>query len=99
VTESRLMHVVVEFFSTFRELAGRSRWQSDLPEGADLGHLLDNLTSAIGPQLSKALVANGSIAPGVVILVNGHSCELDRGLATTLGDGDTVSLLVHIDGG
>jgi len=94
------MYIAVEFFSTFREIVGSPRWETDLPAGTDLAGLLENLCIRGGPALRRAVLAeDGRIAPGVAILVNGQSHAVRQGLATSLADGDTVCLLVHIAGG
>jgi molybdopterin converting factor small subunit len=94
------MHITVEFLSTFRELAGCRGRQLDLPDGTDLRQLLKVLVADGETDLGQAVLdAGGEIAPGVVILVNGHSCALAKGLDTPITDGDMVSFMAHIAGG
>ncbi len=81
------MRVSVRFFSYFKELAGCSELVQDLPEGATLGDLLDQVMAAC-PKL-EGIRNSALLAVGVDYQPRSY----------VLQPGDAVSIFPPVQGG
>jgi len=81
------MRIAVRLGSGLSRLAGRSRLEVDLADGATVGDLLDRVAGD-RPELGAGL-------PSVLTVVRGTQVAGDR----VLSDGDEVALLIPIAGG
>jgi molybdopterin converting factor subunit 1 len=81
------MHLDVTFFALYRERAGRSRIQVELPAGATVADLTDEVRRHF-PRLAPADVR-------VVVAVNAEYAGPD----TALHQGDDVCLIPPVSGG
>jgi molybdopterin converting factor small subunit len=81
------MHIAVRLGSGLARLAGRSRLELDLADGATVRDLLDRVAGE-RPELRSGL-------PSVLTVVRGSQVASDR----VLSDGDEVALLIPISGG
>jgi molybdopterin converting factor small subunit len=81
------MRIAVRLGSGLSRLAGRSRLELELADGATVGDLLERVASD-RPEL-------GSGMPSVLTVVRGSQVTGDR----VLSDGEEVALLIPIAGG
>ena len=81
------MHLDVKFFALYRERAGHSRFQLELPEGSTVSDLTDKVRQYF-PQMAP---------PGVkmVVAVNTEYGDPE----TVLHEGDDVCLIPPVSGG
>jgi molybdopterin synthase sulfur carrier subunit len=91
------MKVKVKPWGIFQEIVGERELEVNLPEGAKLGDLLDELIKRFGQRLADELFQPGGreVKPYIKILLNGHGAEL----RTELQDGDSVALFPPVGGG
>ena len=97
-----MVAVQVKPFYNLRQIIGSSILEMSMEEGATIKALLEQLMEIYGLKLQKALIdpETGAIHSFYRILVTGRDVRLlDRGLETTLKDGDVISLLQAISGG
>ncbi len=66
--------------------------------GATLGELIDNL-DASHDGLKDRLIASGKLHRFVNVYVNDEDVRFSGGLATTVADGDEVTILPAVAGG
>ena len=81
------MHLDVKFFALYRERAGRSQFQLELPEGSTVSDLTDKVRQHF-PQLAPPNVK-------IVVAVNTEYGEPQ----TVLHEGDDVCLIPPVSGG
>jgi sulfur-carrier protein len=81
------MRIAVRLGSGLSRLAGRSRLELDLADGATVGDLLDRVAGD-RPELSSGM-------PSVLTVVRGSQVAGDR----VLSEGEEVALLIPIAGG
>ncbi|HZA23737.1 MAG TPA: MoaD/ThiS family protein [Dehalococcoidia bacterium] len=81
------MHLDVRFFALYRERAGRSQFELELPEGSTVSDLTDKIRHYF-PQLAPADVK-------IVVAVNTEYGEP----GTILHEGDEVCLIPPVSGG
>jgi molybdopterin converting factor small subunit len=81
------MRIAVRLGSGLSRLAGRSRLELELADGATVGDLLDRVAGD-RPELGAGM-------PSVLTVVRGTQVAGDRVLA----DGDEVALLIPVAGG
>ncbi|MCL4369702.1 MAG: MoaD/ThiS family protein [Chloroflexi bacterium] len=94
------MRVEVALFGPARDAAGQDRLTLELDEGADIRALLALLIAQHGDAFRRSLLQeDGTLWPTMAILANGRNVSLDRGLATTVHDGDEVAIMPVISGG
>jgi molybdopterin converting factor subunit 1 len=81
------MHLDVTLFALYRERAGRSRFQVELPDGATVAELTDEVRRRF-PKLAPPDVK-------IVVAVNAEYAESH----TVLRPGDDVCLIPPVSGG
>ena len=81
------MTVRVLFFSTLRDLAGKSETELELPDGADVGNLLDSLDGKV-PGFSEW-------SGRVLVAVDHEYAEKGQPLA----EGQEVAVMPPVQGG
>ncbi len=86
------MGVKVKFYSTLREAAGVSELEID-PPPKTVRELLNVLNQKLGPKFADLVKEQDSptVRSQLIILVNGHSVKLLKGLDTPLAEGDLVT--------
>ena len=89
------MRVEVRLFSHLRLALGRRTVALDLPPGATLATVLDQVTDLAGPDVETMIVDRTRGGYRQVGLINGQR----RGVDAALRDGDVVSLLPPLGGG
>ena len=92
------MTVELRFFATVREAVGASTLTREFPSGTTVRKALETLESEY-PDLEGVLLDDDDVAASVTVMCNGvHVANLD-GPATTLSDGDRVSITPPVTGG
>ena len=79
-------------FATLRQVAGTDH--HDLDDVDTVGAALQH-----NARLWDAVVPDGELVPGTIVLVNGPNIHHLQGLATPLQDGDRVSVFPAVGGG
>ena len=90
--------MIVRFFATLRDLTGGAELNWDAP-AADLGELLEALARRYGPAFRRTALADERLAPGVMVLVNGHNARLAGGTLAPLQPDDEISIFPPLAGG
>ena len=90
----------VNFFATFRTIAGKKTVYFDLADGISVSDFLKALVDAF-PGLKKHLLAeDGQLQPHVRLIINGHDVQLEPGLLqTALHTDDKIDIFPPIAGG
>ena len=92
-----MIAVKVRFFAYFRELFGASEITKELPDGAAVGDLLENLCDT---PVRKSEIFSGRLPRShVVVMINGRPIDPRRGLEEPLHDGDAVAVFPFLGGG
>ena len=90
----------VTFYATLRQIVGGRSADFSLPEGATVGHLLDEIINrypAIGREL---LNEHGELYPHVHFFINGRDVPyLEDGMQTVLRPDDTITVFPAVGGG
>jgi MoaD family protein len=89
------MEIEVMIFGRLRDLAGVTKENVAVAEGAKLTALMSVLNSMHGDNFKKEVAGTR----GLRILVNGREFELLAGMETPLKDKDSVVVLPPIEGG
>lgn len=96
------MPIIVRFFGSLRELAGKREFEINTPEkGRSIHYLIMRLSKEFGENFKKSLfdLETGKILPYIKLMVNGRNIELLEGLKTVVGEGDIVQIFPPIGGG
>ncbi len=90
-----IMEVSVEVPSSLARVIGSKKTSVNLKDGATVR---DALAAALKEAYST-FVQGGSLAPGILVLVNERDIRVLDGLDTRLREGDVVTLLTVAHGG
>jgi molybdopterin synthase sulfur carrier subunit len=94
------MALIVKFFSLFKINLKSSGIEYELKEQITISKLIKKLDQDFdGYFTQKLLESDGSIAPGSIILVNGHNVIHLEALETEIDNQDTVTLFPPSAGG
>lgn len=90
------LRVAIVYTTPFSEIASTESETVMLPV-ATVTDLVGVLAKRFGPKFEETLIDSDirDIRPGMVILLNGHRCDL----STKLEDGDEVGFLMAMAGG
>jgi MoaD family protein len=89
--------VKVRFFAYFRELFGASELTTELPDGAAVGDLLENLCDS--PVRKSEIFAGRLLCRHVVVMINGRPIDPRRGLKEPLHHGNVIAVFPFLGGG
>ncbi|MDW7761788.1 MAG: MoaD/ThiS family protein [Acidobacteriota bacterium] len=92
-----MIAVKVRFFAYFRELFGASELTTELPDGAAVGDLLENLCDS--PVRKREFYSERLLRSHIVVMINGRPIDPRRGLEELLHDGDVVAVFPFLGGG
>jgi molybdopterin synthase sulfur carrier subunit len=94
------MALKVKFYSLFKINLKSSGTDYELEKEIDIFRLIKKLDQDFDGYFTKKLLdENGSIAPGSIILVNGHNVIHLEGLSTKIDNDDVVTLFPPSAGG
>jgi molybdopterin synthase sulfur carrier subunit len=94
------MKVEVRFFTSLREITGKKKEQVQLQNSITVEKLLTRLSKKYGKEFREYLYnMEGKVHGYLLILVNGKSTNVLRGLDTKLKEGDTIAILPPVGGG
>lgn len=96
------MSIKVRLYSRLKEIAGRDEIVLDqVPK--NVGELIESISRIFGEDFRKAVYQKERLRDNLMILVNGHSIKLLKGIETPLTEDVNVSIdvidLVEIIGG
>lgn len=96
------MGIKVRLYSRLKEAAGTDEIiLNQVPK--NVGELIESISKIFGEEFRKAVYREGRLRDNLMILVNGHSIKLLKGVETPLTENDNVSIdvidLVEIIGG
>lgn len=93
------MTITLEIAFSFKHEIGASTLGLELPAGADVVSALRELIRRF-PQLKRRLFTqSGVIHRHINALINGENVSFKKGFATTLQQGDRLTLLPPVGGG
>lgn len=92
------MDIELRLFATFREAVGQKTIHREFPEGATVKDVLEDLQDEY-EDLEGRFFDDGEIRPQVNVLKNGREVLHLEGLATTIEEGDTISIFPPVAGG
>jgi len=93
------MTITLEIAFSFKHAIGTSTLSLELPTGADAVLALEELIRRF-PQLERRLFAeSGVIHRHINALINGENVSFRKGFATSLHQGDRLTLLPPVGGG
>lgn len=90
----------INFYATLRQVVGSKTVDLDIPIGATVHQLLDEIIKAY-PALKRDLFdEKGDLYGHVHVLINGRDAPfLDKGLDTIINQDDTINIFPAIGGG
>ena len=90
----------VDFFATLRRIVGAKTVEFDIPEGANVGQLIDEIVRRF-PELREMLLDdNGQLYRHVHVFVNGRDVPyIEDKLETVLKPDDVISVFPAVAGG
>ncbi len=92
--------MVVNFYATFRRVVGSGSAVLDLPAGATVRQLLDEVIRRFPPLKSEMLDEAGNLFPYVHIFVNGRDASfLAEGLDSVIPSGARIGVFPAVAGG
>ena len=87
------MSIRVKLHGRLRMAAGSDR--IELPETVkNVGELLEEIIRRAGPEAKRYIFDPGTkeLSPSLIVLVNGHSVKMLKGLNTALLEKDTITI-------
>lgn len=96
-----MVTVVLEYTLKFRSITGKDSEKITLEDNVTIERLLEHLKKSYGDKFEKELTnpSEDKIAGTPLILLNGRTLELPRGLNTYIKDGDIVTFTYVVTGG
>ena len=92
--------VVVKFFTSLREIAGKKEELLELPKPMSVDALLRHLSKKYGKEFDDYMFDEiGDVRGHLQVLINGRSVSTMQGLKTQLKDADQVAILPPVGGG
>ncbi|MCS7126215.1 MAG: MoaD family protein [Aigarchaeota archaeon] len=96
------MGIRVRLYSRLKEAVGRDEIILDQTP-KNVGELIEDISKIFGEDFKKIVYQDNRLRDNLMILVNGHSIKLLKGLETPLTETDNISIdvidLVEIIGG
>lgn len=95
------MKVTVRFFPALRRILNMDKLEMELPEGAGINELLDELSSRFGKKFLEALYISdlGVTNPYTSVIIDGKTVILTKSKNYKLRNNSVVSFVAPIGGG
>ena len=92
--------MIINFYATLRQIVGGKKVDLDIPPGATVRYLLDEIIKSY-PLIKRELFdEKGELYGHVHVLINGRDAVfLDNGLDSILSPDDTINIFPAIGGG
>jgi len=89
----------LRFFATYRAAVGQKILDREFEAGVTVGEVLEAIESEFPELAGDILDEDGDIQPQLSVLKNGREVVHMEGTATTLEDGDRLSIFPPVAGG
>lgn len=89
----------LRFFATYRAAVGQKILDREFEAGVTVGEVLEAIESEFPELAGDILDEGGDIQPQLSVLKNGREVVHMEGTATTLEDGDRLSIFPPVAGG
>lgn len=99
MTGGEEIELELRFFANFRTAVGQKELARTFEAGVTVGEVLAALESEFPELAGDVLDEEGEIKPQLSVLKNGREVVHIDGTATTLGDGDRLSVFPPVAGG
>jgi len=95
------MKVTVRFFPSLRRITNADKLEIELPEGAGINDLVDELSRKFGRKFLEALYISelGVTSPYTSVIIDGKTVILTKSKNYKLKNNSVVSFLAPIGGG
>lgn len=94
------MKVTVKFFTSLRELTGKSQEEMRVPSAITVEELFKRLSKKYGQQFTEYVYdEKGNVRSYLQFLINGRSITTLQGFETRLEEGDRVAIIPPVGGG
>jgi len=95
------MKVTVRFFPSLCRITGKKKLEVELPEGAGINELLDELSRRFGKKFLESLYITdlGVTSPYTSVIIDGKTVILTKSKNYKLKNNSVVSFLEPIGGG
>jgi len=99
--EDSFMKVTVRFFPSLRAITNTDELKVELPEGASINELIDELSRRFGRKFLEALYISdlGVTSPYISVIIDGKTVNLTESKNYRLKNNSVVSFLAPIGGG
>jgi molybdopterin synthase sulfur carrier subunit len=90
----------VSFYATLRQIVGQKTIEVDIPDGANIGQLIDSIVTAYPALRSEMLDDQGDLHGHIHFFVNGRDVPyLEHQIDTILHPDDVISVFPPVGGG
>ena len=90
----------VDFYATLRQIVGQKTVKINLPEGATVRQLVDEIVCIYPLMRSELMDEDGKLYGHVHVIINGRDAPfLDNALDTVLMSDDRISIFPAVGGG
>lgn len=94
------MRVIVKSFGPIRRVLGKAKLELDIPEGATVKHVIQQVVEISNFELKHIIYEDGSISGNLIVMINKKDVDLlPEGLNTHVSENDEIAILPHVQGG
>jgi sulfur-carrier protein len=97
MSDNKMVNIKVKVFAGYREIVQGKEVDVHV-EGGTVREAIDSLIAAY-PRLGPLIKDEKGIRPYVNVLLNGKVVDKERGLASSITDGDVLSVFPPVAGG
>ncbi|NWF86743.1 MoaD family protein [Candidatus Bathyarchaeota archaeon] len=92
--------ILIRFLAHVKEATGKELMEISVKNGETIEQILYVLCEKFGDRLKNVLFKkDGAVAENLIIFVNGKNVMTEKGLKTTVNDGDQLMIFTPIAGG
>ncbi|UCE10808.1 MAG: MoaD/ThiS family protein [Candidatus Thorarchaeota archaeon] len=93
------MRIQFKCFGPIRRALGTKLLDIEAEEGSTVGDIVDKVVEMGGEEVRDLVKPQGRISGNLIIMLNQKDVTTIGGVTTIVKEGDTVSLLPHVQGG